>query len=111
MPKQSSSGSTNPLPSLIRASAWDAGCESMRAAGRKVWSADDRDAAGDEQERLIRACFVRATDTDPREAYCRFGYAEAMEKAGMLTGYTKRFHEELDASYEAYVASLQQEAA
>lgn len=107
MTKQSTSGKTNPLPSLIRASAWDAGNANMRAAGRKVWAYEDRIAAGDCQERLIRACFVRETDTDPRTAYVRFGYAEAMEKAGMLTITTKDFHGELDASYDAYCASFE----
>lgn len=111
MADQRTSGTMNPLPSLIRASAWDAGNDAMRAAGRKVWAAKDRDAAGECQERLIRACFARAADTDPREAYIRFGYAEAMEKAGMLTLYTKSFHDVLDASYAAYVASLDQQAA
>jgi hypothetical protein len=111
MAKTATTSSMNPLPSLIRASAWDAGNAHMAKAGRKIWSRADYSAAGDEQERLLRACYERAADTDPREAYCRFGYAEAMEKAGMLTVYTKRFHEVLDASYAAYVASLQQEAA
>ena len=111
MGKTATSGTTNPLPSLIRANAWDAGNASMRKAGRKVWSRKDFNAAGDEQERLIRACYVRATDTDPREAYCRFGYAEAMQKAGLLTVSTKRFHETLDEAYAAYIASLSQVAA
>lgn len=111
MPKTSTSGGMNPLPSLIRARAWDAGNAHMRAAGRSIWSRADYDAAGAEQERLLRACYDRATDTDPREAYCRFGYAEAMQKAGLLTLTTKHFHETLDASYAAYVASLDQVAA
>lgn len=111
MPKTSTSGGTNPLPSLIRASAWDAGNAHMRAAGRSIWNRADYNAAGAEQERLLRVCYDRAADADAREAYCRFGYAEAMEKAGMLTLSTKRFHETLDASYAAYVASLDQVAA
>lgn len=109
--RQSSSGAMNPLPSLIRASAWDAGNQSMRAAGRTIWAAEDRDAASDCQERLIRACFGRADDTDPREAYCRFGFAEAMEKARALSLTTKNFHAVLDAAYAQYVASFDQVAA
>lgn len=98
---------TNPLPSLIRASAWDAGNQSMRTAGRTIWSADDADAAGAGQERLIRACYEREADTDHREAYIRFGFAETMEKAGLLTLTTKRFHEVLDEAYAAYLASFE----
>lgn len=104
------SNSMNPLPSLIRASAWDAGNRSMAAAGRSVWSAEDRDAAGEEQESLIRACYVRDTDTDPRMAYVRFGYAEAMQKAGLLNLSTKNFHKVLDEAFDAYCASFEQAA-
>jgi hypothetical protein len=75
-----------------------------------VWSARDRDAAGDCQEQLIRACFVRDADTDPRMAYVRFGYAEAMEKAGLLTLSTKNFHKVLDEAFEAYCASFEEAA-
>lgn len=107
MPKQSTSGTMNPLPSLIRASAWDAGNANMRAEGRSIWAYEDRIAAGDCQERLIRACFVREDDTDPRAAHVRFGYAEAMEKAGMLTLATKDFHGVLDAAFDAYCASFE----
>lgn len=110
MPKSSTSGTTNPLPSLIRASAWDAGNQSMRDAGRAVWSADDRDAAADCQERLIRACFARDTDTDERMAYVRFGYAEAMQKAGLLTLSTKNFHAVVDEHFDAYCASFEEAA-
>lgn len=111
MPKTSTTYGMNPLPSILRAAAWDAGNIRARKAGRTKWTRGDLEAAGDEQERLIRALFARATDTDPREAYCRFGHAEAMQKAGLLTVSTKRFHEEVDASWAAYVASLDQVAA
>lgn len=104
------SGHTNPLPSLIRASAWDAGNQSMRDAGRSVWSEDDYNASVDCQERLIRACYSRDADTDPRATYVRFGYAEAMQKAGLLTLSTKNFHKVLDEAFEAYCASFEEAA-
>jgi hypothetical protein len=37
---------------LAHAAAWDAGNASMRAAGRKRWNEDDRDACWAEYERL-----------------------------------------------------------
>lgn len=46
---------TTLTPALIRAAATDAGNRSMRAAGRKVWSAEDYDAACAEFERLSGA--------------------------------------------------------
>lgn len=110
MAKVSTTSGTNPLPSLIRASAWDAGNQSMRAAGRTVWAEDDADAAAECQERLIRACYERATDADPREAYVRFGFAEAMQREGLLTLMTPKFHETLDAAYAAYLASFAEAA-
>ena len=111
MPKTATTQGMNPLPSLIRASAWDAGNEHMRAAGRSIWNRADYNAAGEAQERLLRACYDRDTDTDPREAYCRFGYAEAMQTAGLLTLTTKDFHGVLDAAYAEYKAKFGQVAA
>lgn len=73
----------NPLPSLIRASAWDAGNTNMRDAGRKVWNAEDRDAAAQTQERLIRACYSRAWDNSiSKRCYIRFSMAEQAERDG-----------------------------
>jgi len=68
-----------PLPSLIRASAWDAGNQSMRAAGRQKWSDDDYNAAVRCQDRLIAACYGSLP-----EGYIRFSVAEALQKAGAL---------------------------
>jgi hypothetical protein len=82
--RQSSSGAMTPLPSLIRASAWDAGNNSMRAAGRTKWSRKDFNAAAATQERLVHACYGRDTDTDPRRCYIRFAVAEQMQANGDL---------------------------
>jgi hypothetical protein len=72
----------NPLPSLIRASAWDAGNASMRAGNRTVWNEDDYNASCETQERLITACYGRATDSDPRTKYIRFQIAGQLEAQG-----------------------------
>lgn len=79
--RQSNGSPINPLPSLIRASAWDAGNFSMRDAGRSKWSRKDFNTAAATQERLIRACYSRPTDTDPRLCYIRFGIAEQWQQA------------------------------
>lgn len=76
---------TNPLPSLIRASAWDAGNMQMRAENRQKWNEDDYNMAARTQERLIRGCYGSYRDIDdPNMCYIRFGIAEAMERAGQF---------------------------
>ena len=74
-----------PLPSLIRASAWDAANSRMRKGGRKTWSRGDYNAACDTQERLTRACYGRAgEDVTSNWCYIRFQIAERMEKGGLF---------------------------
>ena len=75
-----SGNATNPLPSLIRASAWDAGNASMRAAGRKTWSVDDYNAAARCQNHLVCACFGEGP-----AGYVRSAVADALEAAGELS--------------------------
>lgn len=111
MAKQSSTSAMNPLPSLIRASAWDAANARMRAAGRSKWTRGDYNEAGRTQERLLTACFSRPDDPDDKLKYIRFSYAEAMERSGLLTLYTKKFHETLDEHFAAYLASFEPQAA
>ena len=89
----------NPLPSLIRASAWDAANMAMRKDGRTKWSEDDYNLACETQERLIRSTYSRAGDNDDRLCYIRFSFAEAMEKARLLTLYTKDFFGVLDRAF------------
>lgn len=72
----------NPLPSLIRASAFDAANAQMRKACRKAWSDADADPATETQERLIRSCYGRPGDNQPDMCYIRFGVAERLERAG-----------------------------
>jgi hypothetical protein len=72
-----------PLPSLIRASAWDAGNFSMQKAGRTKWSRKDANAAAETQDRLIKATFGVAGE-DERTAFIRFGIAEQLQKQGVL---------------------------
>jgi len=100
------SNAMNPLPSLIRATAWDAGNRNMRAKGRKVWSNAVRIAAVREQERLIDSLFSRPGDADSRTKYVRFGYAEQMQRAGLLDLRTRDFHGTLDRHFDAYVESF-----
>lgn len=76
----------NPLPSLIRASAQDAGNSSMRKGGRDRWDTSDWNAMCDTQERLVRAAYGRATDhNNPDICYLRFQIAEQMERRGEFT--------------------------
>jgi hypothetical protein len=73
----------NPLPSLIRASAFDAADMAMRQAGRKAWSEDDYNLAASTLERLIRSCYGRPNDhNQPNMCFIRFSIAEQMERAG-----------------------------
>ena|SRR6185503_13455940 len=110
MAKSSASGTMNPLPSLIRASAWDAANARMRAADRTKWTRGDYNHGAREQERLLTACFSRPDDPDERLKYIRFSYAEAMQEAGLLTLYTKDFHGVLDAAFAEYLASFEKAA-
>jgi hypothetical protein len=88
-----------PLPSLIRASAWDAGNASMRAVGRVVWSQDDADAASGALTRL-----VAATYGEGRIGFIRFGFAEEAERLGLLRiGMRMR---EFTRAYNDFVAGM-----
>lgn len=73
----------NPLPSLIRASAHDAGSMNMRANGRKKWNDDDWNAMCETQDRLIRNIYGKPQDhNEPNWCFIRFQIAEQMEKRG-----------------------------
>ena len=88
----------NPLPSLLRASAWDAGNMNMREAGRSKWNDDDWNAAASTQERLIRSCYGRDRENEPNMCYIRFQVAEQLEKAGHFNTSTvlASFHRVID---------------
>lgn len=105
MAKRAPTSGMNPIPSLIRASAHDAGNQSMRAAGRTQWNDDDWNAMCATQDRLITACYGEG----PR-GRVRFGYADAMAKAGLLTIYTKDFYGVFEAAWAEYEASFAQAA-
>lgn len=80
------SAAMNPLPSLIRAAAWDAAENSARHAGRHAWAETDYNEACATQERLIDACYGRQDeDPDSPRRYIRFSLAEQMERAGTFT--------------------------
>jgi hypothetical protein len=86
MPKSTSGAACNPLPSLLRASAWDAGNARMRKAGRSIWTRGDYNEAARTQNRLVRACYGR--DGDPENSplpFIRFGIAERMQRDGVFT--------------------------
>ena len=87
-----------PLPSLIRASAWDAGNNSMRAGGRSKWSVKDYNAAASTQNKLIADCFGEGP-----VGCIKFSIAEAMQRAGILTigMKAKDFFAAIDAAYAA----------
>ena len=87
--KAKSQSGMNPLPSLLRASAFDAANMRMRAAGRSKWNRDDYNEAARTQERLIRACYGRAGDANnPNIVYIRFQIAEQLERAGQFDLWT-----------------------
>ena len=73
-----------PLPSVIRASAWDAGNAHMHRAGRTKWAWDDFTAASAEHERLVAVSYARPND-QRHHRYVRFQIAEQMEQAGLFT--------------------------
>lgn len=72
-----------PLPSLIRASSWDAGNFSMQKAGRTKWSRKDYNAAAETQNRLVKATYGLPGE-DERVAFLRFGIAEQLQRMGVL---------------------------
>lgn len=78
----------NPLPSLLRASAQDAGNQQMRDANRKKWSNKDWNMAAATQERLVRACYALPTDTDDKLCYIRFSIAESWQRQGCIDLYS-----------------------
>jgi hypothetical protein len=80
------SNAMNPLPSLVRASAWDAANMRMAAAGRSKWNRDDYNHAARTQERIIRTCYGRSGETKKDNAcFIRFSIAEALDRAGLFT--------------------------
>lgn len=86
MAKSTGRNTVNPLPSLLRASAWDAGNQSAAKAGRKVWDREDYNAAAATQERLTLSCYGRLWDRHGSKlAFVRFAIAESMEKQGHFT--------------------------
>lgn len=87
-----------PLPSLIRAAAWDEGNRSMSRGRRTKWSRKDYVAACEKQHQLVRQCFGEG-DT----GFLRFGVAEQLEKAGVLAlgMKAKAFYAEIEAHMEA----------
>lgn len=73
----------NPIPSWLRASAWDSGNMNMRKAGRMKWNLADWNVSSVTQERLIKGCYGRKSDhNEPNLCYIRFSVAEQMEKDG-----------------------------
>lgn len=99
MAKKASRNAMNPLPSLIRASAWDAGDRSMRAGGRKAWSRKDYNASVREQDRLIKSCYGRPDDSDERMAFIRFSVATEMQSHRMF---------DLQSDFDAILAQIDQ---
>jgi len=85
-----------PLPSLIRASAWDAGNMSMRKAGRTKWSRADWNAAAATQDRLRTGCYGNGP-----EGCIKFQVAEALEREGYLSLHMtkKEFFERVETAY------------
>lgn len=87
-----------PLPSLIRASAWDAGNSSMRAGGRTKWSRKDWNVSASTLERLVTAAYGEGP-----VGCIKFQLAEQLEKARILRiGMTfKQFVAAFDKAAEA----------
>ena len=96
----------NPWPSLLRASAWDAGQRSMNAAGRRQWNDDDWNIMCAEQDALIDACYGQGP-----LGRVRFGFAEGLQKAGRLTLTTRDYFAVLELEWSAYQASFATDAA
>lgn len=97
----------NPLPSLIRASSWDAANNRMRAAGRKAWSRGDYNEAVKVQDRLIHALYGLPTDKDERVACVRFSIAQQMQEAGLFDLYSdfKQVFAEINRIFAGPVAA------
>jgi hypothetical protein len=106
-PKWNNTG-LQPLPSLIRASAWDAGNASMRAGHRQAWNEDDYNASVDTFDRLLAACYG---GIEPKHRW-RFTMAEMLQKAGYLDLYQHidEFNAIIDAALEAYDAQFAEAA-
>lgn len=106
MPRNTASATTNPLPSLIRASAWDEGNRSMQRAGRKVWSRADYNVAARKQNELVIATHGRWFDREGSKLpFIRFQIAEQMERSGHFTVTSKYADicEDIDASLVASI--------
>ena len=102
----------NPLPSLIKASAFDAANMRMMHEGRKQWNGDDWNAMCETQERLISACYGRPSDSDPHIKYLRFSVAAQLEKQGDFTLYSTRAEvKHIMAWIDEYLAGPMQVAA
>ncbi len=96
----------NPLPSLIRASAWDAGNASMHKAGRTKWDWSDFTVASAEHERLVGLAYARPND-ERHDRYIRFQIAEQMEQAGLFTSTSSMtdIHRQIDKALESLNAA------
>jgi len=80
----------NPLPSFIRASAWDAANMAMRKAGRSKWSKTDYNHACSTQERLVKNLYGKPSDhNQPELCYIRFQIADQLERAGQFSHKSK----------------------
>lgn len=78
----------NPLPSLIRASAFDAANMQMTHDGRKQWNDDDWNKMCETQERLVTQLYGCESDNDPNIKYVRFSMAAQLEKQRDFTLYS-----------------------
>jgi hypothetical protein len=74
------SNGTLPLPSLLRATAHDAGCAAMRKARRKKWSRSDYSASAEKLGRLVASAYGEGV-----EGWVRFQVAADLERAGHLS--------------------------
>ncbi len=92
----------NPLPSLIRASAWDAGNASMHKGGRTKWDWSDFTVASAEHERLVGLSYARPND-ERHDRYIRFQIAEQMEQAGLFTSKSSMtdIHRQIDVALQS----------
>ncbi len=91
----------NPLPSFIRASAWDAGNASMTNGGRTNWDWTDFTVASAEHERLVGLSYARPND-ERHDRYIRFQIAEQMERAGLFTNTSSMtdIHRQIDVAMQ-----------
>lgn len=92
----------NPLPSLIRAAAWEAGNASMSRAGRAKWDWSDFTVASAEHERLVGLSYARPSD-ERHDRYIRFQIAEQMEQAGLFTSKSSMtdIHRQIDVAMQS----------